>query len=557
MHSAPVPLPRRTWLAACLLVALFLSLLTANVLAAPANPQPRTAATLNHAVYLPLMRRSYAFVPQTPNPLTLQLTLDSAHQQSKAIGQAGGTVTATGADGTQFILTIPSNSVFTTTTMSLTPIRAVTGLPGAITFVAGVHFEPEGLQLANIGKLTIVPTHAVPINQQVLFGSERKGLQTTLAAPSGRTAAIALQVTHFSELYLGDGIGIPILQAYPPQPTEYQVVQDLHAYLQQQRIQAVLGGETDPDYVERLLNFFEEYYRVALEQQLKWSATDCSTANTTIPKALAFERQMSVLGGENMPEVQAIEAAIPVALTNCWKQTTQPCLNRSNTTQMVYAQEYVLMGRLFGLNFDINSAPACNCNAFANTNTFHGTVSFTYAGSGSNADRSASVQHQGSVTVSYSRSSSIQWQATSISGVGQINDRYDVNNSSDHETLSGSGPVSSVGSNVDSGSGSYLTISSDCTYSLYLKSRISATYTSFGTSSTGPSGLGFLNLSGIPLQPNGTTLSGTQTVPVVWLAENTNLPRWFSPGGLMDKLYEINGSGYLGTATITWSVTGQ
>ncbi|MBW2510256.1 MAG: hypothetical protein JRE81_16625, partial [Deltaproteobacteria bacterium] len=73
--------------------------------------------------------------------------LDTERESSASVGPEGGVVTATGADDTEYSLSIPADALIEETEISLTPIISIDDLGMSGGFVAGVHFEPSGLEL--------------------------------------------------------------------------------------------------------------------------------------------------------------------------------------------------------------------------------------------------------------------------------------------------------------------------------------------------------------------------------------------------------------------------
>src|SRR3989337_1788198 len=63
------------------------------------------------------------------NPWAAAPELDSSHASSAAMSASGGTVEATGADGTHYTLSIPEGALALEHEITLTPVRAVADLP--------------------------------------------------------------------------------------------------------------------------------------------------------------------------------------------------------------------------------------------------------------------------------------------------------------------------------------------------------------------------------------------------------------------------------------------
>ena len=64
-----------------------------------------------------------------PHPKSVSVTLDSAKAVSKVIPATGGTIKATGADGSIFTLTIPDKALGGDEKVTMTPLTAVSGMP--------------------------------------------------------------------------------------------------------------------------------------------------------------------------------------------------------------------------------------------------------------------------------------------------------------------------------------------------------------------------------------------------------------------------------------------
>jgi hypothetical protein len=83
------------------------------------------------------------------------MTPDMGRGVQSTIGPAGGTFSATGANGDIYSLTIPEGALFTDTTIAVIPVASARGLPEGAGPVSGVVLQPEGLALARTGWLEI------------------------------------------------------------------------------------------------------------------------------------------------------------------------------------------------------------------------------------------------------------------------------------------------------------------------------------------------------------------------------------------------------------------
>ena len=125
---------------------------------------------------------SYIFEIPT-DPIQIAVTPDASSAVETVVPVDGGTLTATGADGTVYQLAIPPNALEFDTRITLTPLTAVNGLPfgGGQTFA--VQIAPEGLFLDETAVLTITPPQPIPVQQQILFGYRGDGENLILALP--------------------------------------------------------------------------------------------------------------------------------------------------------------------------------------------------------------------------------------------------------------------------------------------------------------------------------------------------------------------------------------
>src|SRR3954471_11537968 len=96
-------------------------------------------------------------VLQTPHPANVSVTLDASHGTSARIPTSGGTLQATGADGTVFTLTIPAGALLVDTTITMTPLADASGLNISGAHMAGVQLEPDGLEFYQVANLRVAP----------------------------------------------------------------------------------------------------------------------------------------------------------------------------------------------------------------------------------------------------------------------------------------------------------------------------------------------------------------------------------------------------------------
>jgi hypothetical protein len=137
------------------------------------------------------------------NPRRVAPKPDAARTASRLISAAdGGSISATGKDGTSYTLTVPPGALAEDTTLSVTPVRAIGGLKMGGGLIGAALLQPEGTRFWVPVTLTIVP-HARPKagKRYVLlsFASHDDGSQFHLAPQTSKGGGISLALDHFTE----------------------------------------------------------------------------------------------------------------------------------------------------------------------------------------------------------------------------------------------------------------------------------------------------------------------------------------------------------------------
>jgi hypothetical protein len=123
-------------------------------------------------------------------------TLERSRAESEVIGTAGGTVVATGSDGTRFALAIPPRALRAATTIALTPVKRIRGFPLTGRRVA-VQFSPDGLELLEPATLTMTLDRA-PQGSFAGFAYDGSGRDFTLDVIQRSGRKIVMSIEHFS-----------------------------------------------------------------------------------------------------------------------------------------------------------------------------------------------------------------------------------------------------------------------------------------------------------------------------------------------------------------------
>jgi hypothetical protein len=133
-----------------------------------------------------------------PNPLTVAPVPESGAGVTAEIPVDGGTLTATGVDGTRYELTIPPDALYSPTVIAMTPVQ-LPAQPFGGGPAWGVQLLPEGLVFNAPLRLVITPPagQTPPTDQQVPFGWSSDNV-VSLAFRDPSDPRLTLQLLHFS-----------------------------------------------------------------------------------------------------------------------------------------------------------------------------------------------------------------------------------------------------------------------------------------------------------------------------------------------------------------------
>jgi hypothetical protein len=122
---------------------------------------------------------------------------DAGREVFANVDSSGGSLSATGADGTRYVLELPPDALGSETTVHLIPLARVDGLPLAGGFVGGVQLKPDGLRLLVPATLRIRPPHT-PSRNAVAFSYHAAGEDFALNTSETSGGEISMHVFHFS-----------------------------------------------------------------------------------------------------------------------------------------------------------------------------------------------------------------------------------------------------------------------------------------------------------------------------------------------------------------------
>ncbi len=243
----------------------------------------------------------YQYIFETPaDPVQVSPTLETDAGAEALIPLEGGALSVTGADGTTYTLEIPSDALTEATTVRMTPLSALGGIPFGSGQTYAVQLEPQGLFFNNFATLTITPAQAIPVDEQLTYSYEGQGEDLVLAPPVVDSSEIKIQILHFS----GYGVTKGLLADIEPERERLggsaeRRLQNLTAeILLAERQRQLLGIENadNTSLAEALAGVFQQYEEQVLKPRLEAAGESCAAGRLALQTALGYERQKQLLG---------------------------------------------------------------------------------------------------------------------------------------------------------------------------------------------------------------------------------------------------------------------
>jgi hypothetical protein len=136
------------------------------------------------------------------------VTLETATAATRTIGAAGGTISATSADGVTYDFIVPALALDDDISITMTPIASIRALPFSRGLVGGVEFQPSGLTFGPGARLVIKPPAAIPAlgpNDRLIGFTYEGDLDSLRAQPAvSAPGGFAITIEHFS----GGGLAV-------------------------------------------------------------------------------------------------------------------------------------------------------------------------------------------------------------------------------------------------------------------------------------------------------------------------------------------------------------
>lgn len=277
--------------------------------------------------------------PPRGDPLDVVPSLDAGHAASALIrAQAGGEITAVGADGATFRLVIPADGLLSDERITLTPVGGIAGSPFTAASTA-VDITPHGLQLAELATLTVTPPAAIPPEQQFVFVTREAGKDFHAYPPTLATDTIEMKLSHFSVAGVGSATAAERDSVATRTPADAQA--QLEKLVGERMQEMKRGGTFDGD---ALAPYLLDYYERVVKPRLQSATTDDTLAVLAMSSYLGWERQVQLVAVEAGLTDQMSEglALMGKVMQFALDQGFERCMNQ----ETAYATALVALGRM-------------------------------------------------------------------------------------------------------------------------------------------------------------------------------------------------------------------
>jgi hypothetical protein len=273
--------------------------------------------------------------PMTPDPLDVDSTLQTERAVSQFVNPHEVTeIAAVAADGTSYTLTVPAGALLGPTTITMTPVASVPGLPLSGGLAAGVQIEPHGLMLLQPASLEITSPDLGPINQQTAFlfhegGSDFHLYPMAMPEAGDDADTVRMSLTHFSTpgLGLGSLTDRNNVAAQVPGRLQSQVEGLISEASREAREAGEGGPPPDGDWAHEVISVENAYFDQVVRPHLADAEGTPSLAPKAIAEAIAWSRALQLLGDtENPRHQEVLERMVrlfEILMHHHWNRCTQ------------------------------------------------------------------------------------------------------------------------------------------------------------------------------------------------------------------------------------------
>lgn len=284
----------------------------------------------------------WLFDAPTEGGRTVASTVDPARSASATIGSAGGEIEVSTARGDSLTLTIPAGALLAPTEISATPVATMAGATEAGATPLGLELQPEGLTLLEPAILDVLPAEGNVARQAVGATANGDGSATRPTWVIPDSARLTMPVHHFSyhTILVANGENGFLAEYFTDAEYAANIQSRISDLLRSERDAELDGAAPDPQVMEQVEALLDGYYTDVLVPLIERSGRDCAYAESNYYHAVAFGRQLDMLGIEDSQQAQTINAGFLAAMRNCWTEATAECL-RMDPGQFRRLMQYV------------------------------------------------------------------------------------------------------------------------------------------------------------------------------------------------------------------------
>jgi hypothetical protein len=274
------------------------------------------------------------------DPLNLQISSDATTAVTKDIDPAGGSISAKGADGTVYTLTIPADDLAMTTEITMTPISQVAGIPeeAGVAHTFGVLFEPNGLTLGLPATLTITLPASLGTDPAAMLTFHGGGDEAGFQYYDQSDTTLTTSIDHFSGItfespFVIDSIPPTLrMKFYSQSEAEERLSSEIASMLGLIRQDEILGVEPPMTVLELAQSALGAFKRLVISPRVAVADKSCDNATHAMEAYLSYQRVRQLLGVGDDPRFALVGAglSVPAALVDlavevCFQEAYATC----------------------------------------------------------------------------------------------------------------------------------------------------------------------------------------------------------------------------------------
>jgi hypothetical protein len=299
-------------------------------------------------------------LPKPDAPSVSPQVAEGGYPADGVISHNGGSLTAIGADGRFYQLIVPAGALAADERISMKPLASVGGLPFAGGMIAGVQFEPAGLEFSRPAALIISGDGISAAAGQVVFGYNGAGRDLRLSAwfrkpppwAEGQydpSKSLVVPVEHFSGVGIAPATDLETARQlrYKASDARDRISQEVADKIARERNRQLTG--TDDSEGTDLSGLVESSLTAYLEEVILPEAAAASFSDAMYESAardiIGWERQRQLLGDES--ELSGKNKALRDRIDKLMKIAWEKLVERAE--KRCYAGDFSIIARILPL----------------------------------------------------------------------------------------------------------------------------------------------------------------------------------------------------------------